>query len=77
VPVVAEAVGQNREMIRHAETGWLVAPGDVEAFAGAVVRLLEDAPLRERLGQAAARDVRARFAWSRLVETVARAYRAD
>ncbi len=74
VPVVAEAVGQNREMIRHGETGWLVPPGDVPSFAEAVVRLLEDAQLRERLGQAAARDVRERFAWERLVETVERAY---
>jgi len=30
--------------------------------------------LRERLGWAAARDVRERFAWGRLVETVERAY---
>jgi len=74
VPVVAEAVGQNREMVCHGETGWLVDPGDVASFAGAVIRLLEDAQLRERLGQAAARDVRERFAWERLVETVERAY---
>jgi glycosyltransferase involved in cell wall biosynthesis len=74
VPVVAEAVGQNREAVRHGETGWLAEPGDVEGFAGAVVRLLEDAPLRERLGSTAARDVRERFAWERLVERVERAY---
>ncbi|HEY68571.1 MAG TPA: glycosyltransferase family 4 protein, partial [Thermoflexia bacterium] len=74
VPVVAEAVGQNREYIRHGETGWLVAPGDIEGFADAVVRLLENRELRERLGQAAANDVRQRFAWERLVETVERAY---
>lgn len=73
-PVVAEAVGQNREYIRHAETGWLVEPGDAAAFADAVTRLLEDAQLRERLGQAAARDARERFAWERLVETIERAY---
>ncbi|MFQ6102611.1 MAG: glycosyltransferase family 4 protein [Anaerolineae bacterium] len=74
VPVVAEAVGQNQEYIRHGETGWLVDPGDVASFAEAVVRLLEDRQLRERLGQAAARDVRERFAWGRLVETVEWAY---
>ena len=74
VPVVAEAVGQNCEIIRHGETGWLVGPGDVDAFADAVVRLLEDAGLRERLGRAAARDVRERFAWERLVQVVERAY---
>ena len=74
VPVVAEAVGQNREYIRHGETGWLVEPGDVAAFAEAVVRLLDDAPLRQRLGEAAARDLRERFAWEHLVETVEWAY---
>ena len=74
VPVVAEAVGQNQEYIRHGATGWLVEPDDVTSFAEAVARLLEDAQLRERLGQAAARDVRERFAWERLVEAVERAY---
>ena len=74
VPVVAEAVGQNREYVRHGETGLLVESGDVEAFAGAVARLLEDAPLRKRLGQTAIHDVRERFGWERLVETVERAY---
>ena len=74
VPVVADAVGQNREYIRHGETGWLVSPGDVPAFAAAVVRLLQDAQLRQQLGRTAARDLRERFAWERLVETVERAY---
>ena len=76
VPVVAEAVGQNREYICHTETGWLVPSGDVDSFAEAVTRLLEDAQLRERLGQAAARDVRERFAWERLAETIERVYEA-
>jgi len=74
MPVVAEAVGQNREYIHHAESGWLVEPGDAAAFADAVTHLLEDAQLRERLGRAAGRDVRERFAWERLVETIERAY---
>lgn len=77
VPVVAEAVGQNQEYIRHGETGWLVPSGDVAAFAEGVAGLLEDVQLRLRLGRAAARDVRERFAWERLVETVERAYRGE
>ena len=74
VPIVAEAVGQNRECLRHGETGWLVNPGDAASFAEAVARLLEDAQLRLRLGRAAASDVRERFGWGRLAETVERAY---
>ena len=76
VPVVAEAVGQNEAYIRDGETGFLVAPGDVEAFADAVARLLETPALGQRVGRAAARDVEERFGWGRLVETVERAYGA-
>ncbi len=74
VTVAAEAVGENREMIRHGETGWLTPPGDMEAFADAALQLLTDERLRERLGQAAAHDMRRRRSWAVLVETVERAY---
>ena len=74
VPVIAEAVGQNREMIRHGETGWLVAPGNVEEFASAVSMFLSDHQLAERIGQAASSDVRSRLSWDRLVDAVESAY---
>jgi glycosyltransferase involved in cell wall biosynthesis len=74
VPVVAEGVGEIREVILHGDTGWLVEPGDTARFSEAVTTLLKDPLLRERLGQAAARDVRARRSWGQLVEYVERAY---
>ncbi|MCP4541081.1 MAG: glycosyltransferase family 4 protein [Chloroflexi bacterium] len=77
IPVVAEAVGQNQEMIHHGKTGWLVEPGDVDSFGDAVVQLLEDAKLRARLGQAAVDDVQERLAWDKLVKTVERAFGMD
>jgi len=42
-------------------TGVLVAPGDAEAIAASIRRLLDDASLRTRLGKNAAEDARARF----------------
>jgi len=42
-------------------TGVLVPPGDADALAAAVVRLLEDPALRARLGENAARDAARRF----------------
>ncbi len=74
VPVVAEAVGEIREVIRHGETGWLVPPGDEAAFAGAVLRLLDERDLCRRLGMEAARDIRERRSWTRLVTEVEWAY---
>jgi glycosyltransferase involved in cell wall biosynthesis len=74
VPVVADAVGQNAEYIRHNETGILVASGDVEAMARAVVDLLRDREKADRLGQQAAQDVNERFSWDRLAVDVERIY---
>jgi len=74
IPVVADAVGQNVEYIRHNETGVLAPSGDVGAMARAVVELLNERRRARLLGAAAAKDVRERFGWDRLVETVERAY---
>jgi glycosyltransferase involved in cell wall biosynthesis len=74
VPVVADAVGQIVEYVRHNETGILVPSGDVAAMADAVAALLREHRRARILGSAAARDVQARFGWDRLSETVERAY---
>lgn len=50
-PTVAVRVGGVPEVVRHGTSGLLVEPGDEAAFAGAVSRLLDDAELRNRMGQ--------------------------
>ena len=52
-PVVASAVGGLRDLVVDGETGLLVPPGDVAALRNALERLLGDAELRRRLGDAA------------------------
>lgn len=54
LPVVATPVGAVEDIVTHEQTGLLVAPGDVEALATALTRLVEDSDLRHRLGVAAA-----------------------
>lgn len=61
VPVVATDVGGIPELVRHEDTGLLVPPHDVKALAGAVVRLLDDAPLAARLSARARESVRTDF----------------
>ena len=53
--VIGTAPGGHGEMIVDGETGLLVPGGDVEALTAAMRRLIDDEPLRERLGAAAAR----------------------
>lgn len=77
VPVVAEAVGQNAVTIEHGTSGLLVPPDDEAVFAAAVVSLLDDPDLRERLGHGAQRRIREQFTWERLAVWVERAYTAD
>lgn len=74
LPVVADAVGQNREYIQDGVSGLLTPAEDDEAMARALVRLLQEPESRQRLGQAASHRVRENFAWSRLVGTVEEAY---
>jgi glycosyltransferase involved in cell wall biosynthesis len=51
-PVIATRVGGVPEMVRDGETGFLVNVGDVDGMAHVLLRLLQDAPLRARMGQA-------------------------
>ena len=51
-PLVATDAGGPREVVEPEVDGLLVPPGDATALAQAVVRLLGDAGLRERLGRA-------------------------
>lgn len=52
VAVVATPVGAVEDIVADGETGLLVPPGDVDALAMALTRLVEDPALRQRLGQA-------------------------
>jgi glycosyltransferase involved in cell wall biosynthesis len=72
--VVASAHGGLPEIIRERETGRLVPPGDPSALANATAELIGDSALRERLGAAAAADVRERFAPQRLLDAMQSLY---
>jgi L-malate glycosyltransferase len=73
-PVVATAVGGIPEVVVDGETGFLVAPRDHEAMAGAIVRLLTDEPLRRRMGEAGRARVRTRFSAERMVQQTLKVY---
>lgn len=75
LPVVASRVGGLAEQVLHGETGLLVEPNDPAALAAACVRLLTDADLRCRLGQAAKARATAEWGWERVAEGVLSACR--
>lgn len=72
--VVATAVGSIPEVVVHGETGLLVRPREPDALAGGIVRLLRDAALRRRMGEAARARARERFTVERMVGATAALY---
>lgn len=73
-PVVATRVGGVADVVEHERSGLLVDSGDAEACARAVLRLLGDRALGERLGREGRERALARYGAERLVGDVRRLY---
>ncbi len=65
VPIVSTDVGGIPYVVEHGATALLVAPGDADAMAAAILRLLEDRALASQL-RAAGIDAARRYAWPRV-----------
>jgi glycosyltransferase involved in cell wall biosynthesis len=77
VPLVATTGGAIPEVVgRSGVTALLVPPGDAEALAAAVRRVLDDPDLANRLGADGRRRVLGRFTWRATAEGTAEQYRA-
>jgi len=74
LPVVATRVGGNPALVEDEVTGLLVPPGDPDALAKAIIRLMEDPMLADRLGAAAREVVCARFGVNRMLARVQALY---
>jgi len=72
-PVVASGLGAFRRVLDDVALGVLVPPGDPEALAASLVRLLADPSERSRLSLAASRAVR-RYDWDRVAGQVLAVY---
>jgi glycosyltransferase involved in cell wall biosynthesis len=75
VPSVASDVGGNREVIKHAESGFLVDWEDTAACADLLSNLLADPHRRHIVGEAAKQRVR-EFALPRVGERYRQLYEA-
>ncbi|MEN3534603.1 glycosyltransferase [Microbispora sp. ZYX-F-249] len=74
VPVVASAVGGQKETVVNNVTGLLVPPRKPAVLARALRKLLDDRVRRTAYGIAGADRARARYAWSRIATETLAAY---
>ncbi len=73
-PIVATTAGGMPEVVQDGKTGILVPPRDERAMADAIVKLLKDEALRERMGAAGLSLVNARFSAERMVADTLHVY---
>ena len=75
VPIVTTPVGGIPEIVEDDRNGLLVPPGDADALADALIRLLESDDLRHRMGRAGHEIVERDFSLDRMVEGNLAVYR--
>ncbi|MDP1874123.1 glycosyltransferase family 4 protein [Phenylobacterium sp.] len=74
-PVVASDLGGMTETVIQGETGWLAAPGDIEAWTNALGRAMEAGPARlQAMGQSAANRARRLYSVDAMCEATLQAY---
>jgi glycosyltransferase involved in cell wall biosynthesis len=64
LPCIGSNAGGIPELIEHERTGLLVERGDVAGLAGALLRLAQDQPLRQRFGRLGRERAERLFDWS-------------
>ena len=75
VPVVASDVGGIPDQVRHEREGLLVPPGEPEALADALFRLLRDPAYARSLGEEGRRRAHSEFAYRTMVRRIEDVYR--
>jgi glycosyltransferase involved in cell wall biosynthesis len=74
LPVVANGVGGNPELVKNGITGLLVPAGDADALADAIMVLLNSPETSSRMGAAGRRFIHERFSIEKMIEESRRLY---
>ena len=73
-PVVAFDIGGVNEAVQNQETGLLVELGKVDALADALIKLLTDKALREKMGSNGLRHVTENYTWDICAQKMLQVY---
>ena len=73
-PVVAFNIGGVNEAVRNGETGLLVKLGDTEQFANALLKLIGDKGLQEKMGNEGRKYVLEKYTWDICAQKMLKVY---
>lgn len=71
IPVVATNISGTNEAVYHEQTGLLVPPGDDNALAEAIFRILNDSKLSQRLIDGGKKILKEKFSWEAHISALA------
>ncbi len=75
-PIVATNIPGCRDVVRHGQNGLLFPVGDGDALAGALARLIEDAPLRAEMGARGREIAIKEFSLDQVIDATLAVYRS-
>jgi len=75
-PVIASKIGGPAEIVKDAETGFLVNPRDTETVAERIIQLIKDEKLRKKMGRKARKIVVEKYSLEKVSEEYYRLYRS-
>jgi glycosyltransferase involved in cell wall biosynthesis len=73
-PVVSTDVGGVEDIVLHGETGYITQVGETELFADYVLKLIDDAGLRQQMGQRGRDNVTSKYSRQRLINDMRSLY---
>jgi len=74
LPIVASNIGGIPDAVKNGENGLLVSPKDPEALSDAIIYLLENEEVRERMGRNGRKKVE-RYSWEKIAEETEKIYK--
>jgi len=74
LPVIVSDIGGLPEVIENGITGFLVESENVDAVSKALIKLIKDKNLREKMGNSGRKFVREKYEWSKCTEIMKSIY---
>jgi glycosyltransferase involved in cell wall biosynthesis len=74
-PVIATNVGALADVVIDGETGFLIAPADVEALAEKIIYLLQNSDIRKEMGNNARKFADKNLNWDKIAEATLEVYK--
>lgn len=69
-PVIGGRIQAVKEIIQDGVNGLLFDPSKENDLGNKIIRLLEERPLAEKMGESGRKDVQAKYVWSKIIDTV-------